>query len=280
MSLASIETNAAVMRQLRDSVGKDRISHAYLFAGPPEIRGRVGLEFAKAILCETSRDDACDVCTICKKVEHGNHEDVLDVQKSGNTIRKDEILNIIDRLSFKPYGGRSVVIVDDADTMTIAAQNKLLKTLEEPPGRSVILLLAERKDALLPTVLSRCVQFQLRDDPHLDADTAAIGRQLVDPRQKGQPFYLRAEAIAPHISDRDLCLEVLDAAQDDLRKQLFEAVDRAQHAHVPLIRTAVARIEQARRSLQAGYNVGYTMKHLCLLIDKRETTEETVWRRL
>ena len=104
-----------------------------IFAGPPEIRGRVGLEFAKAILCETSRDDACDVCTICKKVEHGNHEDVLDVQKSGNTIRKDEILNIIDRLSFKPYGGRSVVIVDDADTMTIAAQNKPRRRLKSLP---------------------------------------------------------------------------------------------------------------------------------------------------
>jgi len=275
MSLAVIKTNRNVVQQLQNAISDNRISHAYLFTGPDEIRKRIGFEFAKALLCEESKDDACDVCISCRKMMHGNHEDFFTTQKSGASIRKDEVLGIIERLSYKPFGKRNIAIIDDADAMTVEAQNKLLKTLEEPPGRSVILLLAERKQALLPTVLSRCVQFMLSEDITISAEAMETGSLLINQCMNKQPFYKRLETVAPYLADRACSLELLDAVSDQLREDLIAAVEGKQYARIESIRVAVKQVEQAKLSLRSGHNISYAMKRLCLLFD-RDITEETV----
>jgi DNA polymerase III subunit delta' len=110
-----------------------------------------------------SPDDACDSCVVCRKIDHGNHEDFYLVQKDENSVKAGAVEGIISSLYYKPLGARTVVLVDNADTMTIQAQNKLLKTLEEPSGNAVIILLAERKDALADTILSRCITYHLQE---------------------------------------------------------------------------------------------------------------------
>jgi DNA polymerase-3 subunit delta' len=101
--------------------------------------------------------DACDQCESCLKINSGSHPDLLLVAPEDRQIKIDEIRLIDDALSFRPFEGRKkIVIVDDADTMNIAAANAFLKTLEEPPGDSVLVLISSRPDRLPATIRSRC----------------------------------------------------------------------------------------------------------------------------
>jgi len=101
--------------------------------------------------------DACDLCEACLKIESGSHPDLLLISPEDRQIKIDEIRLIDEALSFRPFEGRKkIVIIDDADTMNIAAANAFLKTLEEPPKDSVIILISSRSDRLPATIRSRC----------------------------------------------------------------------------------------------------------------------------
>jgi len=101
--------------------------------------------------------DCCDECSSCKKIDSGVHPDFLLISPEGGQIRIEEIRAIDDMLSFKPFEGRlKVVIVDDADTMNSYAANAFLKTLEEPPQDSLIILVSSNSDRLPDTIRSRC----------------------------------------------------------------------------------------------------------------------------
>ncbi|MFA7462232.1 MAG: hypothetical protein WCY59_03690 [Anaerovoracaceae bacterium] len=295
MSISSIIGNTTVTTELKRALAGGKISHSYLLIGQSRQRTALGLEFAKAILCPESPDDSCGRCRICRKIDHQNHEDLLWVRKSGNSIRKDAILEIIEMLSFKPFGSRTVVVIDDAHTMTLSAQNKLLKTLEEPPGPAVILLLAERKEALLETILSRCITYQLREEEEdTDEILLDIAVRWVELCAAGGPFYRRAELLEPFLKDRDRCLDFLDVTEDLLRERLMHGVgaeavltkktndlsdQRRLSPSTEGLRQTVAAVEESRKSLKLGYHIGYTMKSLCLCMDQRRITEESIWQK-
>ena len=100
---------------------------------------------------------ACGVCKSCKKIKAGNHPDIIRIQPSGPFIKIEQIRALLQTLSLKPYEARTrVVIVSEAQSMNAAASNALLKILEEPPDRSILVLLATRRSDLLPTIASRC----------------------------------------------------------------------------------------------------------------------------
>jgi len=118
--------------------------------------------------------DACGACASCRRIARGVHPDVI-VLEPGDTgaIKIDDVRDVIDRANYRPFEGRRrVVIVDEADTLMFAAQNALLKTLEEPPSASVFLLVSSMPDALLPTVRSRCPRLRFGALPA--ADVAGI----------------------------------------------------------------------------------------------------------
>lgn len=102
--------------------------------------------------------DACGVCAACRRIARGIHPDVIIVEPGDSgTIRIDQVREILERVAYRPFEGRvRVAIFDEADLLVTAAQNALLKTLEEPPNSSVFILVTSRPDALLPTVQSRC----------------------------------------------------------------------------------------------------------------------------
>lgn len=155
----------AKMEQLMRSAQAGRIVHALLFAGPHGTGKRSAAAlFARAALCQSAdADKPCGVCPACKKCLAGTHPDVHVVAPEKSTIKVEQIRTLIERLSLAPYeGGRKIAVIERADRMGESAQNALLKTLESPTGDVLFILLTEAPGALLPTVVSRCLQLRFR----------------------------------------------------------------------------------------------------------------------
>lgn len=177
--LREIIGHRTVIRTLLNTVASGRVAHAYLFAGPEGVgKETAALAFARALLCTRPVDgDACGLCRECRQVEHHNHPDLCVLQPDGNSIRIEQIRGILRKAPYRSYqGGRKIFLIPGAEAMTAEAANCLLKTLEEPPGDTLFILLTARPHALLPTVLSRCQRcaFQAIPAPELAAGLAAL----------------------------------------------------------------------------------------------------------
>lgn len=147
-----------LIRAARENI----VSHSYLFAGPDGVGKKlVALEFAKILNCrgDAKSDTVNCGCSSCKKIEKRIHPDVVLVEFTGvKNIKVDQVREEVeDKLFLKPFEARfKVVIVDESDRMNNSAQNAFLKTLEEPPKDSIIILVTSSPTSLLPTIRSRC----------------------------------------------------------------------------------------------------------------------------
>ena len=147
-----------IITQLRHAIQSSRIAGAYLFVGPAGVgKETVAVHFAKSINCLEPGENPCGACISCRKTDAGNHPDLQIVGPSGAWIRIDQIRELQKRIVFRPLEGvRKIAILREAERMNLEAANCLLKTLEEPPAESVLILLTANLDALLPTIRSRC----------------------------------------------------------------------------------------------------------------------------
>ena len=169
-----IRGNTPLVEQLRRSAASGRSSHAYLFLGGAGAGKRlIANTFAKALQCEGTHHP-CDSCKSCHAFNHGNHPDVIYFQplKNGKTYTIEDVREqLLETVDLKPFQyEKKIYIIEKADTLNIQSQNALLKTLEEPPAHAVFLLLAERAEAFLSTILSRVVVMKIRP---LSAETVA-----------------------------------------------------------------------------------------------------------
>lgn len=155
-----------VIAHLQEAIRREKVSHAYIFAGEKGSGKRLLASiFAMTLECEQKGDEPCRNCPSCRKFLSGNHPDVRFVtHEKPNSVGIDDIREqLIADVAIRPYESPyKIYIVDDASKMTPQAQNALLKTIEEPPAYAVILLLADNPEALLPTVVSRCVVLDLK----------------------------------------------------------------------------------------------------------------------
>lgn len=157
--------NDLLLRHVRQAVATKKISHAYLFAGGSGSGKKMLANlFAQTLQCEEQDIEPCGVCQSCKAFASHNHPDIVYVRPTKKTLGVDDIREqILEDVKFKQYQYRyKIYIIEQADTMTVQAQNALLKTLEEPPTYAVFLLLANNTAAFLPTILSRVVTLQIR----------------------------------------------------------------------------------------------------------------------
>ncbi len=176
---------------LRAAVAQHRLPHALLFAGSDGVGKRsVALALVAWLQCDEGGADACGQCRSCRQLAAGSHPDVqlVTVASGKKEIGVERAREVKRFTQLQPLRGKiKVALIDDAHMLTVAAQNALLKTLEEPPDHSLLILISHSPDALLPTVRSRCqrVQFAplpsdivvaiLTDDHGLDPSAA---RQL------------------------------------------------------------------------------------------------------
>lgn len=161
MSLETIIGHRAPLRMLHGMVRRKRVPSALLFSGDTGIGKKLtAFTYAKVLNCLDGRaDDCCDHCVSCEKIDRGTHPDIKFVEAENGEIRIEVIREIIEALAFRPFEGRmKVVIIDDADALNVSAANAFLKTLEEPPPQSLIILVSSRPDRLPETVKSRCVR--------------------------------------------------------------------------------------------------------------------------
>ena len=161
MSFKDVLGHSRPITLLQRAIKNEKVINSYLFLGNEGIGKKyVALQFAKALNCletEAEGGDACDHCTSCKKIDHALHPDVLLIEPEGQTIKVDQVRQLQKELAYQPYEGkRRVCILTAADRMAPHIPNTLLKTLEEPPLHTVIILLANNSRFVLPTILSRC----------------------------------------------------------------------------------------------------------------------------
>jgi len=169
---------------LQSGLRRGHLTQAYLFAGPPRIgKTTLALYLASALNCLHPTDRPCGQCDSCRKIAQGLHPDVRVVDEPGSSIKIDQIRELQRDVTLSPFEGRwRVHILCDFQQATTEAANCLLKTLEEPPPKVVIVLTALQAEMLLPTIVSRCQILNLRPLPTRVAQEALERHWGVEPR--------------------------------------------------------------------------------------------------
>ncbi|MBF0292950.1 MAG: DNA polymerase III subunit delta' [Nitrospinae bacterium] len=237
LRLSQIMGQENALKTLKAALPPGQPAHSYLFTGPDGVGKRsTALAWAQALFCAHGGGDACGSCKPCVKVEKGNHPDLILVKpeirekKVKEEIDIDHVRDLIGRLSYRPYESQRIVaIVDGADSMNVPAANALLKTLEEPPGETVIIIIASNMDSLLPTVVSRLrtVRFAplpygavveiLRSQRGMSAEDAKTMAAL----SKGAPGSLGEEALPVLRQDRARAMEFISFVADARGAEAF-----------------------------------------------------------
>ena len=245
------------MAQLRRAWAAGRLPQAYCFSGPPGVGKRTAaLALAQAVNCraplpgegdETS-GDACGACLPCRKIARGEHPDVAVVQPEEKTvITIEQVRELTVRASLRAYEGTvKVWILDPADLMQEPAANAFLKTLEEPPGASLFVLVTATPSALLPTIRSRCqgVRFEPLGESCLQQILLRQGRT---PEQAAA-----AAALAGGSAERALALDVegVRALRDRIVSDAWDAP-----GSLPAILERAERLSRDRAGLEATLEV-------------------------
>lgn len=156
MPFSDIRGLDRTLRLLKRSVATGRIAHAYLFEG---IEGcgkkKTAHAFIEAVFC--GREEGCGTCSSCRKMAASQHPDLHVIEPDGAFIKIDQIRELQKTLSYRPFeASKKACIIDSAERLNPAAGNALLKTLEEPPGNALLILITSNAGAVLPTIRSRC----------------------------------------------------------------------------------------------------------------------------
>jgi DNA polymerase-3 subunit delta' len=179
-----------VAAQLRHAIERDRVPHAYLFSGPPGAPlVDTALALAMALNCTAAPGIGCGECEPCSKIVAGIHPDVVTLVREGaaQIVPIESVRNqVIARIGLPPHEAQTrVFVVEEATAMAPPAANSLLKTLEEPPARTLFVLCTTAPEQLLPTIRSRCQRVRFgagapitADDPERATRIARLGEEL------------------------------------------------------------------------------------------------------
>jgi DNA polymerase-3 subunit delta' len=216
---------------LSRAVARETLPPAMLFAGAAGVgKRRVALALAQAINCQQPvaagdiERDACGECASCKRIARGVHPDVI-VMEPGDTgtIKIEQVREVVEKAGYRPFEGRRrAVVIDEADALVPAAQNALLKTLEEPPSASVFVLVSSMADALLPTVRSRLPRLRFGA-----LSAGEVAEALMRDHEYDEADARAAAADADGSVGRALATESADlAGARDVARQLLEQTAR------------------------------------------------------
>lgn len=157
MDFSDIIGQDKIKKSLQNAIKNKTIGHGYIFEGSKGMgKSMMAAVFAKTLLCREKGVNPCNTCNSCIKFESHNHPDFHIERPEGKSFKKEQIENIQREIRILPYEGeRKIFVIKDADKMTTEAQNSFLKTLEEPPEDTIIIMIVENTRSLLPTIASR-----------------------------------------------------------------------------------------------------------------------------
>jgi DNA polymerase III subunit delta' len=187
VSWQRVRGHDAQVKAFARAARRGRLAHAYLFTGPPGVGKRLfARELARALLCEAGGEElqACDACTACALVEAGTHPDFFAVSRpeDSNELPIAVMRELCRSFALKSARGRGkVAVLDDADDLNEESANCFLKTLEEPPPRSVFILVGTSRERQLETIVSRCQVVRFAPLPERLVAELLQGHELPDP---------------------------------------------------------------------------------------------------
>ena len=211
-SFSTLVGQEHVVRALTHALDQNRLHHAYLFTGTRGVgKTTIARIMAKALNCETGISSTpCGTCSSCVEIDGGRFVDLIEVDAATNT-KVDEMRQLLENAAYAPTRGRfKVYVIDEVHMLSNSAFNAMLKTLEEPPEHIKFILATTDPQKIPVTVLSRCLQFNLKQMPmaHIIAHLARILKEEGVP---GEPAALKQLAKAAAGSMRD-ALSLLDQA--------------------------------------------------------------------
>src|SRR6516164_3981478 len=199
-----------VRRALANALDADRVHHAFLFTGTRGVgKTTIARILAKCLNCEVRVSaEPCGVCATCREIDEGRFVDLIEVDAASRT-KVDDTRELLDNVQYAPTRGRyKVYLIDEVHMLSTSSFNALLKTLEEPPPHVKFLLATTDPQKLPVTVLSRCLQFNLKRLP--SAEMAAHLRTILT--AESVPFDPAALTLLAHAADGSLrdALSLLD----------------------------------------------------------------------
>ncbi len=248
--------------RLNRAIANGNISHAYIFEGDYTVdKTAFAMNFVKSVLCDSG---GCGECAVCRKIDNGNYEDLFIISPE-NSVKDEAIEKLQEKLKNKPFAGsRNIAVIENADTMTRWAQNRLLKTLEEPPCGTVIILLADNIENFLPTILSRCAVYRLESTGRqTEAGTLSKATELEKMIYEEEPFYVLKAYAEKLAKDRRETMAVLDCLEKIYRDFIIDGSVKYSSSS---IYSSISAIEEARRKILKNMNISYALKEMIIKI--------------
>ncbi|MBJ6800356.1 DNA polymerase III subunit delta' [Geomonas propionica] len=218
---------------LQRSIALERVAHAYLFSG---IEGcgkkKTALAMVQAVFC--GKEEACGVCSSCRKIASGQHPDLHVLEPDGAFIKIDQIRELQKELAYRPFEApKKACIIDGAEKLNLASGNALLKTLEEPPGNALMILITAERSAVLQTILSRCQTLDFQPLP----------AELIEGRLVRDQFPAEAARVAASLSGGSLS-RALEIAGDGVLEGRVTFLERVFALNLKDINTLFATAEE------------------------------------
>jgi DNA polymerase-3 subunit delta' len=239
MPFSAILGHRQACDMLRAAVARGRVPQSLLFSGPDGVGKRTtAVALAQALNCPRAREgDGCGTCPTCQRIARGQHADVVTLDQGEAASIKIQALRdrVLDVAGYRPFeGARRVFIIDPADALTAQAQDALLKTLEEPPSTTILVLITAYPDTLLPTVQSRCRRLRFGLLSRADVVRVLVEQGGVDPSAArtiaatsgGSVAAALAGAAVDAENDRQAAIQLLESAAREAPAGRLRAADR------------------------------------------------------
>jgi DNA polymerase-3 subunit delta' len=252
MAFREIVGHRRLLTLLSQAIARQSLTPSLILSGPEGVGKRLtAVSIAQELNCLTPvNEGACGTCTVCSRIARGTHPDVMTIEPGDTgSIKIEQVRAAIDRANYRPFEGRRrVTIIEEADALVPAAQNALLKTLEEPLPASVFVLVTSRPDTLLPTVRSRCAH--LRFGRLQVAEVASV--------LEGSQRYSRTDALTAAAASDGSVRRALDLEADAFTEARSDAEGLLQSAG----RDPRTRLDHAKHLLKGGGSAASEREHL------------------